>query len=699
MDDAARPSDDIVKTQCCLCVGGCGMNVHLNHGKIVAVDGMKEHPHNKGTLCPRGMAVPEYNDSADRLKTPLLKDGNNWKEITWDEAIATIANRLDDVKVKYGARALAVSLGMNMILSGAVTVGVIRRFLDVFGTPNYFTVDSICYRPRVVANTLTFGKVPIPEPENSRCIILWGHNPHASSPITSSRKIQQALKDGAELIVIDPRRIGYAKKASIHAQPRPGTDCALALGLINVIIEEKLYNAQFVAEHTVGFEELAEHVKAYAPDNVSKITWIPENMIRKIARLFSTVKPSCIVQGVNALDQTTSGFQTARAIAILHAITGNLDVAGGAISISRLRLRPLRLLELVEDKPLGAQEYPLSYSVFGKLIGEGQGMVLPDAILSEKPYPVKAMIVSGCNMVVSWPNSSKVRNALESLDFLVVMDIFMSETAKIADIVLPAATFLESNDILDHFTYVMLRKKVVQPYPNCLPDCEFWLKLAHRMGYEQYFPWKNMDEVLEYALEPSGLTRDMLKYEKPAGLSYGSVNYGQYLEKGFRTPSGKVELYSDTMEALGYDPLPVYLEPSQSPISTPESVQDYPLVLTTGARSLGNLHSQLRNIPKLRKISPKPLADINPATAINAGVSDGDWIEVCTPHGVIRIKARVTEDIIPGLVSIPHGWAQANVNELTSELGGDPISGIPSLKAGLCNIRKVPSSEGDTFAS
>lgn len=695
MDDADRPSDDIVKTQCCLCVGGCGMNVHLNHGKIVAVDGMKEHPHNKGTLCPRGMAVPEYNDSADRLKTPLLKDGDNWKEINWDEAIDIIANRLDDVKVKYGARALAVSLGMNMILSGAVTVGVIRRFLDVFGTPNYFTVDSICYRPRVVANTLTFGKVPIPEPENSKCIILWGHNPHASSPITSSRKIQNALKNGANLIVIDPRRIGYAKKADIHVQPRPGTDCALALGLINVIIEEKLYDAHFVTEHTVGFKELVEHVKAYAPDNVSKITWVPEDMIRKIARLFSTVKPSCIVQGVNALDQTTSGFQTARAIAILHAITGNLDVSGGTISISRPRLKPLRLPELVEDKPLGAHEYPLSYSVFGKLIGEGQGMVLPDAILYEKPYPVKAMIVSGCNMMVSWPNSPKVKNALECLDFLVVMDIFMSETAKMADIVLPAATFLESNDILDHFTYVMLRKKVAQ-YANCLSDGEFWLGLAHRMGYEEYLPWRNMDEVLEYALEPSGLTLDLLKYEKPEGLDYGSVNYGQYLEKGFRTPSGKVELYSDTMATLGYDPLPVHLEPLQSPISTPELVQDYPLVLTTGARSLGNLHSQLRNIPKLRKISPEPLADINTITAISISISDGDWIEVRTTNGAIQIKARTTEEIIPGVVSIPHGWAQANVNQLTSEVGGDPISGIPSLKAGLCSIKKLQRYEGDT---
>ncbi len=159
-----------------------------------------------------------------------------------------------------------------------------------------------------------------------------------------------------------------------------------------------------------------------------------------------------------------------------------------------------------------------------------------------------------------------------------------------------------------------------------------------------------------------------------------------------------MELYSDTMATLGYDPLPVYLEPSQSPSSTSELVQNYPLVLTTGARSLGNLHSQLRNIPKLRKISPEPLADINTATAISVGISDGDWIEVSTPHGVIRIKASVTEDIIPGLVSIPHGWAQANVNELTSELGGDPISGIPSLKAGLCNIRKLSSSESDTSA-
>lgn len=666
------------------------MNVRLKDGQIVTVEGMKEHPHNQGALCPRGAAAAQHNSSEDRLKIPLIRSGNEWKDISWDEALDVIATRLQQLKEKHGAKSLAVSLGMNMILGGAATVGIIRRFLDVYGTPNYLTVDSICYRPRVVANTLTFGKVPIPEPEKAKCIILWVHNPAASSPITASRKIRTGIQNGAKLIVIDPRRTKLAQNADIHVQPRPGTDCALALGLLHVIISEKLYDKEFVEKHTKGFPELVEHVQSFTPEKVADITWVPPDSIVEIARVFALIKPSCVVPGVNSLDQTASGFQTTRAIAILTAITGNLDVPGGASAISRPRLKSLRLPDLLQEKPLGAEEYPLSYSVFGKMIGEGQGMVLPDTVLTGKPYPIKAMIVSGSNMVVSWPNSMKIRKMLQKLDFLVIMDIFMSETAELADIVLPAATFLESTDMLDHFTYVMLRKKLTR-FAESLPDGEFWLKLAHKMGYNEYFPYKDMDDVLQSMLEPTGLSFEQLYCESPQGVQYGEVKYGQYRDKGFRTPSGKVELYSETMRELGYDPLPTYCEPVESPVSTPDSARDYPLILTTGARSTGNLHSQLRNVPELRTITPEPLAEINPSTAQNYMIVEGETIILENSRGSIQIKAKITEDIIPNVVSIPHGWAQANANLLTQEADGDPISGIPSLKSGLCRIRKINS--------
>lgn len=315
-------------------------------------------------------------------------------------------------------------------------------------------------------------------------------------------------------------------------------------------------------------------------------------------------------------------------------------------------------------------------------------MVLPDAILTGKPYPVKAMIVSGSNMALSWPNSPRIRRALENLDFLVVMDIFMTETAKMADLVLPAATFLESTDVLDHFTYVMLRKRVTS-FAEAMPDGQFWLRLARRMGYESLFPWKNMEEALDYALEPSGLSVKLLKEEKPEGIRFGSVKYGEYMEKGFRTPSGKVELFSDEMKKLGYDPLPTYREPAESPVNTPELAREYPLVLTTGARNLGNLHSQLRNVPRLTRLSPEPAAEMHPATAHEYGIADGDTVSVESLRGAITLAANVNEDIMPGMVGIPHGWAEANVNALTSEAERDPVSGLPGLKAGLCRVRKA----------
>ncbi|PIU55228.1 MAG: molybdopterin oxidoreductase [Chloroflexi bacterium CG07_land_8_20_14_0_80_51_10] len=692
MEGSLSSAERVVKTVCQLCVGGCGMNVRLKDGEIVGVEGMKEHPLNEGILCPRGAAAADYNSSPDRLRHPLKRDGEGWKKITWDEALDTIASKLRDIKGEYGARALAVCIGMNMLLGGAATVGLLRRFLDVYGSPNYFSVDSLCFRPRIIANILTFGKFPVAVPQNSNCVILWGHNPDASSPV-AARKIRHARENGAKLIVIDPRRTGIAREADIHAQPRPGTDCALALGLLNVIIGEKLYDAEFVSGYTVGFDRLAEHVKPFTPEKASEITWVPAHTIREIARVFATTKPSCIVQGYNALDQTTSGFQTSRAIAILHAITGNLDQPGGVIIASRPHLKSLRLYEHLKEKPLGEDQYPLAYSVFGRMIGEGQGMVLPDVILTGNPYPVKAMIISGSNLVVTWPNSNKIKKALQSLDFLVVMDIFMSETAKLADIVLPAATFLEASDITDMYgfnyalPYVMLRKRTTR-FAESLPDGEFWLALAKRMGYGEYFPWENVDEVIEYLLEPSGLTLNLLRDEKPGGLPYGSVRYDQYKESGFRTPSGKAELYSETMKELGYDPLPAYREPLESPISTPELAQDYPLILTSGARSLGNLHSQLRNVQRLRKISPEPTAEISPTTAAEYDIRDGDAIVVETLRGVINTKARVTDDIVANVVNIPHGWADANVNLLTSEAPGDPVSGVPMLKAVLCRVRK-----------
>jgi anaerobic selenocysteine-containing dehydrogenase len=310
--------------------------------------------------------------------------------------------------------------------------------------------------------------------------LLWGHNPHASIP-PEVRRIENAIRKGAKLIVIDPRRISFAKKADIHVQPRPGTDGALALAMLNTIITESLYDREFVEKWTVGFEKLAEHVKKYPAEEVERITQVPASTTKEIARTYAKTKPACIVPGTNTLDQQASGFQNTRAIAALESITGNIDVPGGSIRVSgKLRWKQVRLPDKLKDlKLIGAEKYPISYRMADRIFGGMQSMEWPDIVLTGKPYPIKTGIVAGANPAIVWPNSHKVRQALEKLDFFVVLDIFMTETAEMADIVLPAATFLERTDIsamggdILNAPYVILRKPVMEPLWESWPDWKF----------------------------------------------------------------------------------------------------------------------------------------------------------------------------------------------------------------------------------
>jgi anaerobic selenocysteine-containing dehydrogenase len=463
--------------------------------------------------------------------------------------------------------------------------------------------------------------------------------------------------------------------------------------MLNVIISEKLYDEEFVKKWTVGFNKLAEHVKQYSPEEVERLSWVPAEAIREMARMFALNHPACIVQGTNSLDQHGAGVQTARAIATLEAITGNFDVPGGFTTSSALHLSPLRYLDRLEEKPLGIDSFPLFYEVLGRIFGEGQLSALREAILTGQPYPVKAMIVSASNPLTTWPNSRKAEEALRKLDFLVVFDLFMTQTAELADIVLPAASFLERVGISDvcrllvPMPYVMLGKKAIEPLGDCWSDLKFWLELAKRMGYGEYFPWETEEEAIDYVLKPSGLSVQYLAEEKPDGVFFSTVRYKQYEQKGFQTPSGKVELYSQTLEKLGLDPLPTHREFEETPVSNQELAREYPLVLTTGARMAEYTHSQLRNVPRLSKRAPEPKAQIHPETAAKYGISDGQMMIVETRRGSIEIRAEVTDSIVPGVVNLPHGWGQANANILTDEKSADPVTGCPALKSILCRVK------------
>jgi anaerobic selenocysteine-containing dehydrogenase len=675
----------IVKSLCNMCMQCCGIDAHISDGKLVRTTAMEGHPfHN---LCVKAQGIVDWLYSPDRMTAPLRRVNSDWKRISWDEALDIVSDRLNEVKEKYGAKALVVHMGNPFI--GTPVGRVASRFCSLYGTPNYTSSASLCWAAGAMGHGLSVStrlQRLFPSFEGTRCMILWGYNPRESN-ITDLVQITPARKKGARLVVIDPRKTELAHEADLYAQIRPGTDSALALGLINVIIAEELYDKDFVKNWTVGFDKLAAHVARYRPEEVEKMTWVPADTVRETARLYAKSKPATIAQGV-PIDHCISGVQTSRAIAILIAMTGNLDLPGGNIYLPLFRMKGLRVKGgIAKDEVVGA-DYPL----FNSFIGETTCLAVPDAVLTEKPYPVKAMIVHGANPAITWPDSSRVKEALGRLDFLVVSDLFMTETAKLADVFLPGVTFWEEDVLKDYrFTglpLLFLANQVVEPLGECMGNWKIWAELGKKLGYADHFPWQSSDDLFSTLLEPSGITVDELR-EHPTGVWYGDLNRKQkYLEEGLNTPSGKVELFSETMEKCGYSPVPEFTEPLPVLVDNPGLEKDYPLILTSGARISPFTHSRHRNVARLRRLAPYPTVEINTDTAKKLGIADGDMVRVASPKGSIRLKALTNRDIDPRVVSIQHGWDEANVNLLTDGDVRDPVSAYPGFRSVMCRVEK-----------
>ena len=681
----------IVKTLCRMCGASCGIDVHTRGGTITRIARMKEHLYPE--LCIKSSAIPDLQYSKNRLLHPLKKVNGNWKQISWDEALDTIITKLTYVKERYGPQSTAVMYG-HVHIANEIS-GLMNLFCEAYGTPNFTGVGAVCHLSKELSFKVTVGRMLYPHFGHSKLILSWGQNTWHSGPPT--RPLLRSLKGrDVKLIVVDPRRTEMAKMSDLHLQLRPGTDWALALGLLNVIISEELYDKDFVTNWTVGFNEFAEAIKDYTAEKVGEITWVPADKIVQCARMYASIKPAAITTDAASIDHHTNTFQTGRAWAILHAICGNLDIVGGN------KFVPLPHHELehstyyLERKPtpgpntIGADRYPL----FMELAKQCQGCLLPEVILTEKPYPVKAVLVSGLNPAATFPNTSKVKRALESLDFLMVMDIFMTETAQFADIVLPAATFLEKrtfrNYIFGNLAMMSMTHPVFEPSGECWPDTKFWLTLGRRMGYEKYFPWKNEDELLEDIMKAEGKTlKDMDNL--PGGFFHHKREVLVYEQKGFNTPSGKVEIYSQHLKDLGIEPMPInYYEPAESPVSTPGLAKQYPLIATSGARIDTYMHSQGRNLPRLRSRVPDPEIEIHLEDAQKYGIQNGDWATIESRRGTIKMRAKVTEDILSGVISIPHGWGgNSNVNYLTDDETLCPVSGFPAFRSFLCRVKKA----------
>jgi len=694
MPDSSGPIQ-VIKTSCSrMDHGGCGLLVAVSEGRIQHIKGDPGSPISHGYICPKGLASADRTGHPDRLMTPLLRQGargeGRWKPISWSEALSRMAEALNRIRKEYGPQAVAFAQGAPKGLEHFVMI----RLANCFGSPNVTGPQNVCHMPRELAGMMTVGFFPVPDYDSDTGLILnWGSNLLRSNEEgIISLQLMKALKKGADLIVIDPRKTHLAEIAQSHLQLKPGSDGALALGLLQVIIREGLYDRAFVEQWTTGFEALKEWVKDYTPERVSDLTWLSPDEIMHTAWIYATSRPALIQWG-NAIEHTANSFQTCRALLALMAITGNLDRPGGNIMPS---MPPVaRLADFVKAQLLPDKVQKMISRV--SRIAPNFMIVPPPlvirAILTGQPYPVKAMVTQVSNPLLTYSDSRQTFEALNRLDFLAVSDIFMTPTAALADIVLPAATGFEFDDI-GHYGlahgWIAARPKIVDPPGEAWPDVKILSEIGRTLGHGEHF-WEDYHQALDEALAPSGLTYEQFK-EK--GLLRGERAFKKYEAKGFKTPSKKVELFSEQLRKWGFDPLPSFSE-------TPEVSLEYPL-LATGRKNPFFFHSAYRQMKSLRARYPDPRVEMHPEAARIVGAEDGEWVRIVTHRGEIRQRLGISDRSDPRVVFVDYGWwfpeagpeplfdwDRANINVLT---GNDVLGremATPNLRAFPCRVEKI----------
>ena len=674
--------------------GGCGVLVRAEKGLIKEIKGDPECPINLGKLCPKGKAAIDQIYHPDRLLYPLMRTGargsGKWRRISWNRALAHITERIMSYRAEYGAESIIFAQGAPRGLEYLMTF----RLARALGTPNVVTTGAVCFAPRWGAGLITCGFYPKPDIERSRCIIIWGNNAlDTSADSTFGFQLKRVVNKGVPIIVIDPKRTALARRAHMHLAVKPGADGALALGMLNVLIEEKIYDQSFVNRWIKGFEELREHLIQFTPEKVSELTWIPTDMIKKAARFYANTKPASILWG-NGPEQNANAVQTNRALVTLMAVTGNLDVPGGNMDCAIPSVRSPGEFVLTDKfrelkgRMIGG-EYPMA-----RRLGFVPSTAAVRAMLTEDPYPVKMLLLNTSNPLVSYANSKRVYEALNRIEFLVVTELFMTPTAALADIVLPAATNYEFNELGHYglpFGSIHARPAIIIPRGECRSDIAILNELGGRLGLKEYF-WENITECLDYILEPSGHDFDSFK---EVSILHPPQEYRKYERNGFRTPSGKIEVYSERMKKWGHSPLPSYN-------MTPATNGEYPHLMSS-CKDLPYFHTSMRNLPGLRRLMPDPVVQIHPALAKYHGLEDGDEVLVENVNGTIKQRVRINPTLDERVIYCSYGWwfpergnqglygwDESNINMLTDDTSPlDPSMGTTMQRAIPCRIRKI----------
>ena len=727
-------AEKITRTICFDCHAKCGILVHTDGDQIVKVEGDPNHPNSLGMLCCKAFSAKQIHEHPDRLKYPLKRVGprgsGEWERITWDEAIETIASKIEEYTSEWGPGAFIISQG-----TGRGWNGLHFRLDASYGYPGSgLGVSHVCLFPVIGPCQLTWGYYNALDGcdlDNTNCIVHWGINPAASFPGIHMPKFFEARKRGAKLIVIDPRFTDLAAKADLWLQIKPGTDGALALTFCNILIQEDLYDHEFVENWCYGFDEFAEHVKDWTPERCEEETWIPAEKIVEAVHMI--MEGPCTEAAMIGTGMHDNGITNGFTMAAFWALTGNLDRKGGITSNEfwdfmldeRLTHTGETKRQFVADgyKLPGADLKPfsdlISFPYPRAALAAMQGDTGPGT------HPIKGMLSVANDLVMALEDSQTVFDAIMALDFYAVKDYWMTPSAQYADLVLPSSHWIERDDQVDEEFYMdpcpyVFGNKAVDPPGECIDDWEFFRRLGKRLKPE-WWPWENTGEMAEWRLkdfyttlsdEDRALNIDQLR-EKGYIITAGGEKrvyekYRKGLERpdgelGFKTPSGRIELWNNTLFALGYDTMPTYY---RSQLYNPDKgyMSKYPLILITGCRDYPYYHSAWSNISMQREIEPDPYVEIHPETAMARGIQDGDWCWLFNNTGRIKSRARVTKAVDPRVISIPRlGWKEAckelglegfgmfdaNPNTLIPQEPSEPKFGTSPMKSWCCEIEKM----------
>jgi thiosulfate reductase / polysulfide reductase chain A len=681
--------DGYISTMCEMCVWRCGVIAKIKGGRVVKLDGNPEHPHSRGNLCPRGQSGLMNTYDPDRVLTPLIRVGKRgeglFRKASWDEALDLVASKMLEIKEKYGPEAMVFSSTHNL------SQVQFENLLYAYGSPNYGTQRSLCFNAMITAFLLTYGiEEPSRNYENVEYILMVGRNMMEAISTSETSELSHAIDRGAKLVYLDPRDTKTASKASEWIPIRPGTDSAFLLAMINVIVSNELADCEFVKQYVVGCDGIQEAMQRYTPAWAEQITGVPATTIERIAREYAAAKHNALAHPGWRTSNFINSFQTERAIATLNALSGNVLTPGGCLSAeleaegaglgappqpAYPRVSALRL----DGTPWKYPLVPLKLGVFQEL---------RDSIVSGEPYQAHGWFISRQNPIASLPDRQKTLEAFGKMDFIATVDIIMNDTAWLSDVVLPEASYLERYDpLLTVGGKAFLRQPVIEPQGEAKSALWIYKQLGERLGLGDYFQYQDEEDYLRQQLAPLGISLEEVK-EK----GYAEMPQEHKEDRiTFNTPSGKIEVYSETLKNAGFSPWPTWEEPPM-----PADGQFY---LLTGKVAQ---HTQFgtQNNQLLHKYSDEPRLWMNTKTASEKGLKDNDWVEISSVVGTAHSLLHVTEAIRPDCVYLTPGYGHISKG-LTTAFGigasdsvlhatyTDPISGGQALSQTFVTVEKA----------